>query len=282
MLDYKPMVIERRKWIGGLQNDSPYLNPWMPVLPTGATGQDVAAAMHATMKEHDISLELNTEAVAVHRQGQDIFRIETASEEFAGRFLVIASGVRAAPGGLHAATNVLIGPGQQIAAGSFQGRHIAILGGGDDAFENYLFIRQRGVTSVTIFARALRARSEFLKQAPPEDIHIGECRVREEAATVNGRKYDSLIVLYGWEACLPYMESCHVAINDRGFVVTGEKCETSQPGIYAIGEVAQRTHPCCITSMADGVVAAKEIQWKLEQNSVARFVGISKGGAGES
>ena len=33
--------------------------------------------------------------------------------------------------------------------------------------------------------------------------------------------------------------------------------------VYAIGEVAQRMHPCVVTAFADGVVAAKAIQAQL-------------------
>jgi hypothetical protein len=97
---------------------------------------------------------------------------------------------------------------------------------------------------------------------------------------VNGKRFDKLIVLYGWEAHLPYMAEIPMALNERGFVMTGSDCETSQRDVFAIGEVAQRGHPCCITSMADGVLAAKAIQERLEEGTLARFVSMTKRAAG--
>jgi hypothetical protein len=154
------------------------------------------------------------------------------------------------------------------------------LGGGDNAFENYLFVRGRGARQVTIFARSLKARADFLRQVPAEDIWIGNYAVDAKRRRVNGKRFDKLIVLYGWEAHLPYMAEIPVALNERGFVMTGTDCETSQRDVFAIGEVAQRAHPCCITSMADGVAAAKAIQERLEQGALARFVSMTKRAAG--
>ncbi len=53
----------------------------------------------------------------------------------------------------------------------------------------------------------------------------------------------------------------------RGYVATDAvTAQTSCAGVYAIGEVAQRQHPCVVTALADGVVAAKAIQASIEQN----------------
>lgn len=277
MLGHRPLLIEKRPAIGGLQADSPYLNQWVPMLPNGTRGEDVAATMHDTIQHHGIATALGCEALNVRRQVA-AFEVETPAGKHTGRHLVLASGVRAASGGLRQALNMMIGPGHQIASTDFGGQNVAILGGGDNAFENYLFIKGKGARRVTIFARTLKARAEFLAQVPPEDIAIGEYAVN--GCTVNGEAFDRVVVLYGWEAHLPYMREVPVALNERGFVLTDPHCETSEPDVFAIGEVAQRAHPCCITSMADGVVAAKEIQRRLERGVMARFVGMSKRVAG--
>lgn len=275
MLGHKPCLIERRGQLGGLQADSPYLNQWIPLLPYGTRGEDVAATIHHTLHQHDIKIHLDCAAESVER-ADDGFRVRTARGEFNGKYLVLASGVRSASGGLRDALNLLIGPGRHVASTNFTGLKIAILGGGDNAFENYFFIRQSGAESVTLFARTLKARAEFLTQTPPEHIRQGEYQVDTSASAVNGEVFDRIVVMYGWEAHLPYMQVLPVALNEHGFVVTSEQCETNQPGIFAIGEVAQRAHPCCITSMADGVTAAKAIQQKLEAGSLNKFSAMVK------
>ena len=66
----------------------------------------------------------------------------------------------------------------------------------------------------------------------------------------------------GWQSNLPkaFDGLKDQLLNDDGFIQTNAACETPIPGIYAIGEAANRMHPCVVTSMADGVVAAKSIQ----------------------
>jgi thioredoxin reductase len=66
----------------------------------------------------------------------------------------------------------------------------------------------------------------------------------------------------GWQANLPkaFEGMKEQLLNESGFIYTDTFCETPVPGIYAIGEAANRMYPCVVTSMADGVVAAKAIQ----------------------
>ncbi|MGO1766500.1 MAG: NAD(P)/FAD-dependent oxidoreductase, partial [Advenella sp.] len=51
--------------------------------------------------------------------------------------------------------NVLVGPGKHVANYEFALKDVAILGGGDNAFENALFLKERGAKSVHIYARTL-------------------------------------------------------------------------------------------------------------------------------
>jgi thioredoxin reductase len=194
--------------------------------------------------------------------------------------VVLASGVRPSAGGLKAALNLLIGPGTQGASQDFAGKQVASRGGGDNAFENYLFIKNRGAVSVDIYARSIRARKEFLESVPVSDVYVGQYSVNEGQSVVSGRQYDKIVVLYGWEPHLPYVKSLGLARDPRGFVLTDPDCQTTVLGVFAIGEVAQRMHPCCITSMADGVVAAKAIQRSLERDAVTKFVATAKRASG--
>lgn len=66
----------------------------------------------------------------------------------------------------------------------------------------------------------------------------------------------------GWHANLPNAFHAFQSkiLNKDGFIITNDVCETPVTGLFAIGEAANRMHPCVVTSMADGVVAAKAIQ----------------------
>lgn len=275
LLGFQPCIIERRAVLGGLQNESPYQNEWIAPL-AGLRGDEVARNMHENILSRDITCYLGTSVHSVaHTAGAFVVGGTNASgdKSISAPYLVLASGVRPADGGLRASPNLLIWPGKQIAAADFSGKSVAILGGGDSAFENYEFIRAKGAAGVHIHARTIRARREFLERTPVEDVSIGHYDVDPETTTVSGRPYDVIVVLYGWTPSLDFMRGLDLARDSRGFVVTDRgTAETSIPNVFAIGEVAQRMHPCCVTSMADGVVAAKEIQRRIEADAKDIFI----------
>ncbi len=47
-----------------------------------------------------------------------------------------------------------------------------------------------------------------------------------------------------------------VRVNDQGFVITDDKCETTVPGIFAIGDVRQKYANQIVVAAADGCIAA--------------------------
>ena len=275
MLGFQPVIIERRETLGGRQADCPYPNPWIASSP-GKTGIEVAEDIHRNILSHGIECKLGY-AVTTLKPDGDLFQVETADgQQVAGHTVVLASGVSPASAGIKSALNVLVGPGKHVEATDYTGKRVAILGGGDNAFWHYLLVKQRDAAFVRIFARTIRARKEFLHKVQIEDVHFGAYVVDSSGLTVSGEKYDVIIVLYGWEAHLPYISGLGIARDHRGFVLTDGDCRTSVPGIYAIGEVTQRMHPCCVTAMADGVVTAKAIQRNLEKDVVSRFMALAK------
>ena len=186
------------------------------------------------------------------------------------RTLVIASGVRAKglpdhpPGASW--PGVLIGPGSPIVAQDYSDLSVAVLGGGDNAFENYVYVRNRGARNVHLYARSVRAQQQWVTRAGTEGVHIGPYKVDPATRSVDGRQYDLILVFYGWEPQAAFADDLRLARDERGYIRTDfATAETSVPDIYAIGEVAHRMHPCVVTSMADGVVAAKAIQRRWER-----------------
>jgi len=160
---------------------------------------------------------------------------------------------------------VLVGPGDHIVAENFAGRRVAVLGGGDNGFENALYAMDHGAAEVHIYARSVRAQRQFVRRMPAGQVFQGDYQVDPRARTVNGHAYDLILVFYGWEPCVGFAENLGLARSKRGYIDTNmATAQTSCAGVYAIGEVAQRFHPCVVTGMADGVTAAKAIQGRIE------------------
>ncbi|CFV85822.1 oxidoreductase [Bordetella pertussis] len=192
-----------------------------------------------------------------------------------GKSLVIASGVRARglPGHPQQARwpGVLIGPGSPIVAQDYAGLTVAVLGGGDNAFENFVYVRNRGARQVDLYARTVRAQQQWVARAGTEGVRVGPYRVDPAARTVDGRAYDLILVFYGWEPQADFADSLGLERDSRGYLRTDfATAQTSLPDVYAIGEVADRMHPCVVPSLADGVTAAKAIQRRWERPAPPR------------
>jgi thioredoxin reductase len=214
-------------------------------------------------------------AAVIGTDGAFVTRMQSGPRyrEAVSKKVVLASGVRASSGGLRAATRILIGPGSDVAATDFAGLKVAILGGGDNAAENYEYVKAHGAAVVHVYARTLQARAGLLGKLDPADVHLGDYRVDEKPRRVNGSQYDLLLVLYGWAPNIEYAAALGIATDTQGHVVTDPKTgEATVRGVFAAGELTGRMHPCCVTAMADGVVVAKAIQRQLEQALGTRLV----------
>lgn len=269
-LGLDPLLLEATDRIGGLAARNPFADIWTVTSP-GQTGVEVADHIRRQVQASGLDLWLDSRVLSVAGH-VGAFEVQVARsggfvQALKAKTLVLATGVvpRELPGyeGKRY-PGVIVGPGETIMATDFRGTQVALLGGGDNAFENYGFVKQRGAKTAHLYARTVRAQKQFVDRVPASDLFVGDAIVDPQACTVNGQKYDWILVLYGWRANVGCMAGLPLAIDARGYVQTDmQTAQTSIDGVYAIGEVAARMHPCVPTAMADGVVAAKAIERRL-------------------
>lgn len=285
-LGLAPILLEAGSRIGGLCRINPFRDDWNASLP-GVTGMQVADNLELSLKQAEVPVLLS-HAVERVVHGDDGFVATIAGGAelpVAASRLVLATGVTArrlpemtdtpvmdfdqrsvrssAP---DAAAGVLIGPGTHIVAQDFRQKRVAVLGGGDNAFENALYAAQHGAANVDVYARSVRAQHQFVRQIAPGQVHEGAYSIDPRARTVNGRHYDLIMVFYGWEPSTHFADSLDLRRTAQGYIETDSvMAQTSFPKVYAIGEVTQRQHPCVVTALADGIAAAKAIQASIEQ-----------------
>ncbi|RIQ59756.1 NAD(P)/FAD-dependent oxidoreductase [Bordetella avium] len=269
-LGLAPVLVEASARPGGLTADNPFTDDWNVAAP-GRTGQEIAAQIGQSLAAAQVPLHLASPALSVHscKEGMAL-TMASSAEVLTGRSLVIATGVRARglPGYPAGASwpGVMIGPGSPIMAQNNSGLSVAVLGGGDNAFENFVYVRNCGARQVHLYARSVRAQQQWVQRAGTEGVSVGPYEIDPVRRTVNGRAYDLILVFYGWEPQAAFADSLGLARDTRGYIRTDfATARTSLPDVYAIGEVANRAHPCVVTAMADGVVAAKDIQRRWER-----------------
>lgn len=270
-LGFSVLLADSRATSGGLLNDSPYINTWIATQP-GMTGTDLAEGVGLSLAAAGVPLMLGATAVDIQRSEEGFtteFDLGSRGRKILeSRHLVLATGVRARTGGYQESDKVIIGPGERVFSKDFTGLRVAILGGGDNAFENHQFVKSRGAALAHLYARTLRAAHHFRQRVPSEDVTLGTVNVDDQNPRVNGKDYDVLLVMYGWQPNTELGKSLGVGLTPSGHAqVDLRTCETSVKNLYAIGEAVDRGHPCVVSAMADGVLAAKAIQRKIEAES---------------
>lgn len=269
-LGLDPLLLEATDRIGGLAARNPFPDIWTATSPN-QTGAQVAEQIALQVQAAGIETWLQANVVSVTGQvggfEVSVRRGVHEPQTLTAKTLVLATGVRPRdlPGFAGKPTpGVIVGPGDAVMQADFAGTRVALLGGGDNAFENHGFVKSRGAVDAHIYARTVRAQRQFVDRVPADELTIGQSVVDPAARTVNGQAYDWIVVLYGWQPNVGFLADLPLALDSRGFVQTDpQSAQTSIEGIYAIGEVAQRMHPCVPTAMADGVVAAKAIEARL-------------------
>lgn len=274
-LGLKPILVEKTDRLGGSQNYSPYPNIWI-LGKNYKDGKTFAREVSRQIQELKIPIQFKTEIFEINfNKAEDVFEVtlkKKRSQLFIKvPYIVIATGVVPKKGGFEPSSRVLIGPGDHIETTSFKNKTVAILGGGDNAFENYQFIKKQRPRSVQIFARHVRAQLPFVKAIKKGDLKVGDYVVDIKAQKVDGKEFDFIVVMYGWEGFNALEPNISLRMN-QGFIETDNYRRTSNDSIYAVGEVTQASHPCCVTAMADGIIAAKDIQQRIDSVRVPREV----------
>jgi thioredoxin reductase len=257
-LGVEAVVLEASGMAGGLQTRSPYENLWIPGVQ-GKTGQQVAASIagHAAAVGAEVRVNTLVQNVAAE-DGR--FRVATPHGDLTALFVVVATGSTPRPGGFTPAANVAIGPGVPMEALDVKGRKVAILGGGDNAFDQAKFVRDRG-GQVTLFSRKEPRAQQLLQDLVPEvRVVVGPYRASQARMTINGEKFDCFGVQYGFEAVVP--DSLKLR-RQGGYIRVDRFGETNVKGVFACGEVTNFWHPCVTTSAAHGVQVAKQVSKRL-------------------
>jgi thioredoxin reductase len=177
-------------------------------------------------------------------------------------YIVIATGGKPRCAGFVETDCVGIGPGVSMERLAVTDKRVAILGGGDNAFDQAIFALRRGARSVDVYCRRTpRAQPILQREIAGDFVHVGPFHADQHAMTVNGTAYDVFGVQFGFEACIPGglrlpLQNGYVEVDRRGAV-------HGVPGLFAAGEVTNYWHPCVTTSYAHGVQVAKSIQTDL-------------------
>ncbi|MEK4963632.1 thioredoxin-disulfide reductase [Weizmannia sp. FSL K6-3076] len=173
----------------------------------------------------------------------------------------------------------------------FKGKDLVVVGGGDSAVEegNYL---TRFANKVTIVHRRdqLRAQKilqdrafknekiDFIWNHTVKEIHEenGKVGTVTLVSTVDGSekpfKTDGVFIYIGMVPLTKPFENLGIT-NEAGYILTNEEMETKIPGIFAAGDVREKTLRQIVTATGDGSIAAQNAQHYVEEVKEAMKAG---------
>ncbi len=163
----------------------------------------------------------------------------------------------------------------------FKDKTVAVVGGGDVALEDALYLA-RGCSKVYLIHRRQEFRGAAILQEQvkaADNIEIIYDTVVEEISgsgqveslSVNNvktlakteLKVDGIFIAVGTSPNTGNMEGLP-ARDDRGYIIAAEDCVTSIPGVFAAGDVRTKQLRQVVTAVADGANAVTSAQRFLQ------------------
>jgi thioredoxin reductase (NADPH) len=164
----------------------------------------------------------------------------------------------------------------------FRDQTVAVIGGGDTALEDALYLAKITRKVYLIHRRDAFRGSRILQQrvfAEPRieivyntvatEIQSDEKGVRGLSLkdTQNGKEWqidtDGVFIFVGFKPNNQIVPA-GIKLNTTGYVITDEKCETTIPGIFAVGDLRQKYANQIVLAAADGCTAALAAAHYLE------------------
>jgi thioredoxin reductase (NADPH) len=156
----------------------------------------------------------------------------------------------------------------------FKGKHVIVIGGGDSACEEGLYLAKLASKVSLVHRRDELRASRILQQRVEADCNMevlwntiplqfnateaGVTSVRLQDTKTGAQRtmdIDGVFIFIGFNPDNQLVPA-GVRMNAEGFVITNDQCATSIPGIYAIGDLREKFARQIVLSAADGCMAA--------------------------
>ncbi len=252
------------------------------------TGPELVEVMQAQAEHFGARIEFD-EVTEVDFSSGSPFTVKTYGKTYQADAVIVTAGASPRKLGI-SGEDAFIGRGVSYCGTCdgffFRGQDVIVVGGGDSALEEAIFLT-KFAKSVTIIHRRdeLRAgphlqkrafaneKISFIWDSVVEEI-LGEEKVQSarirnvKTDEVTEMPIDGVFIFIGHFPNSKFLEG-EVAMDEHGYVIADEMMRTSVPGVYAAGEIQDAIYKQVGTSVGQGVAAAMQTEkWLSEREEV--------------
>jgi thioredoxin reductase (NADPH) len=257
---------------GGLANVSPKIENYPGF--ESISGMDLMEKMKNHAKKY-ADFHFNEEVKKIEKSGSE-FNIQTDKQKYSVKAVILSTGTDYrklnAPG-----EKELTGKGVSYCATCdgffFKDKKVAVVGGGNSALIESIFLKQIGVSEVFVIHRRdqLRAEKAYKDEAIKKGVKIlfnthvesikGEQKIEylelHDVKTDKTNKFpvDGVFISIGEVPQNEIAKNLGVKIDEKGFITTDKQMRTNIKGVYAAGDITGGLRQV-VTACAEGAVAA--------------------------
>jgi thioredoxin reductase (NADPH) len=255
-----------------------------PGFVDGITGFELSEKFKAHAEKFGTVIESGRVVSSVDVDGE-LFVIKTENGEIKSKTLIWATG--STPRKLNVkGENEFIGRGVSYCAvcdgAFFKDRVVAVVGGGDSALEEALYLT-KFAKKVYLIHRRDKFRAVKLIQDRVKRNEKIEPILNKVVVSINGSQFvesltlqdtqtqeiselnvDGIFIFIGNEPNVAPVVHL-VDTTEQGFIITDEEMKTKTPGLFAAGDVRNKPLKQVVTAAADGAIAAMSATKYLEE-----------------
>jgi thioredoxin reductase (NADPH) len=255
-----------------------------PGFPGGVDGPELMQRFHEHCQEYGLQI-VQGEVQQLNDKGE-IKEVVVDGRSLQARAVIVATGAEPRKLGIPGEAE-LVGRGVSYCAtcdgAFFRNVPVAVVGGGDTAAEEALFLSRFASKVYLVHRRdALRAtrilqerifandKIEVVWDSLPEQVMSDNRGVNglEVKNKFSGEK--SVLEVEGVFFAIGVIPKAHfladvLDLNEDGYIVTDTECRTSIPGVFAAGDVRNKTLKQIATAVGDGAVAAITAEKYLDE-----------------
>lgn len=275
--DLNPLIIGGMATGGQLMLTSEVEN--YPGFPEPVLGPELMERMKKQCERLGVSI-INEDVSKINLSSRPFHLETTEGKAFASETVIIATGATAQWLGIESEKK-LMGHGVSACATCdgffFKGKEVVVVGGGDTALEEALFLSKFASKVIVIHRRDQLRASRIMQDRAFKNSKLSfvwDSMVSEvlgnghvSGVRVKNLKTDKLsdIACHGFFVAIGHKPTVdflggQLKLDDHGYIITDGRTRTSVPGVFAAGDVMDSRYRQAVTAAGTGCMAALEAE----------------------